>query len=85
MRSQRVASASPQSPDPMRLDVKDSPMSLSGILSWRRASRIKLLGASSLLSSNPKVMAAALVSGPHTKIYIRIVLITVDLDFLGSY
>ena len=35
------------------------------------------------LSSNPKVMAAALVSGPYTKIYIRIVPITVDLDFLG--
>ena len=37
------------------------------------------------VSSNPKVMAAALVSGPHTKIYIRIVPTTANLDFLGSY
>ena len=37
------------------------------------------------VSSNPKVMAAALISGLYIKIYIRIVLITVNLDFLGFY
>ena len=46
---------------------------------------LKMMCLPPLVSSNPKVMAAALVSGPHTEICMRNMPTTAKLDFLGFY